>query len=240
MYQRRFSRPRRVFLLSLCFLMAGIQGQAHGAQPQADLGLSLAQGPIRLPGGEEVHLTWNLVKKPASPEKKGKAKVSPCQAEGPGLPLAPSPQAPSEEEPTLSPLGLPVSHEAVITSPYGPRPDPFGSGREEVHLGIDFAQDLGASLFAADGGTVTRARVFDSYGNCVDILHPNGLVTRYAHCDRLLVQEGQEVHRGQLIATMGATGAVTGPHLHFEVIQDGAQVDGMAFLPPRPWGGRAA
>lgn len=77
---------------------------------------------------------------------------------------------------------------------------------------------------------VTRAEVFSSYGNCIDITHPSGLVTRYAHLQSISVVVGQPVGQGQVIGAQGMTGAATGPHLHFETRVNGKAVDPDAFI----------
>ena len=74
---------------------------------------------------------------------------------------------------------------------------------------------------AADGGSVTKACYSGSYGNIIIINHGNGLVTRYAHCSKLLVNKGEKVYKGQHIAKVGNTGNSTGPHLHLEVLKNG-------------------
>lgn len=114
----------------------------------------------------------------------------------------------------------------VLSSGYGWR-----WGR--MHKGIDIAGDIGTPIVAADAGVVTYASWNDGgYGYLVEVTHPNGTVTLYAHNNRILVQEGQRVAQGQQISEMGSTGFSTGPHLHFE-IHTSAQgaVNPMAFLP---------
>jgi murein DD-endopeptidase MepM/ murein hydrolase activator NlpD len=94
----------------------------------------------------------------------------------------------------------------------------FGRG----HTGLDIAGPSGTTIIAAADGTVVSASYQGGYGNFVVINHGNGLVTRYAHCSSLLVRAGQYVSRGEAIAKRGSTGHSTGPHLHFEVLQNGA------------------
>ncbi|PKM78712.1 MAG: hypothetical protein CVU90_00035 [Firmicutes bacterium HGW-Firmicutes-15] len=101
---------------------------------------------------------------------------------------------------------------------YGLITQPFGGG----HTGIDIGGSSGTTITAAADGTVSSASYQGGYGNFVVINHGNGLVTRYAHCSNLLVNAGQHVTRGEAIATRGSTGHSTGPHLHFEVLQNGA------------------
>lgn len=98
------------------------------------------------------------------------------------------------------------------------------------HKGVDWATPVGTSIFASCGGTVTQAGWFSSYGNCVTIRHPDGNQTRYAHLSRVLVSVGETVEQGEQIALSGNTGRSTGPHLHFEIIVNGSQVDPLTML----------
>lgn len=116
-----------------------------------------------------------------------------------------------------------------ITSNFGYRSHPiFGRGR--FHAGTDFGAPTGAPIFAADSGTVIVAEWYGGYGNAVIIDHGNGLTTLYGHCSQLYVTVGQGVQRGQTIAAIGSTGLSTGPHLHFEVRQQGEPVEPLAYL----------
>jgi len=118
---------------------------------------------------------------------------------------------------------------ARMGSPYGNRADPF-SGRGSFHPGIDMVAPAGASIVATAGGRVILSGPHGGYGNAVDIRHGDGVVTRYAHASKILVRTGDIVMPGQKIAEVGSTGRSTGPHLHFEVIVDGAQVDPKPYL----------
>ena len=113
---------------------------------------------------------------------------------------------------------------ARMTDSFGWRFHPL-TGQLDFHYGLDLAADEGAAICAALGGTVRFAGQGDSYGSYVILDHRNGFTTLYAHCSRLLVQEGETVRRGQKIALVGSTGAATGPHLHFEMIQGGIRLD---------------
>ncbi|WP_299415026.1 peptidoglycan DD-metalloendopeptidase family protein [Acaryochloris sp. IP29b_bin.148] len=116
-----------------------------------------------------------------------------------------------------------------ITSNFGYRTHPiFGRGR--FHAGTDFGAPSGAPIFAADSGSVIVAEWYGGYGNAVIIDHGNGLTTLYGHCSELYVTVGQGVQRGQTIAAVGSTGLSTGPHLHFEVRQQGNPVEPLAYL----------
>ncbi|MGI0487524.1 peptidoglycan DD-metalloendopeptidase family protein [Pantanalinema rosaneae CENA516] len=114
----------------------------------------------------------------------------------------------------------------VLTSGYGWR-----WGR--MHKGIDIAANVGTPIVAAASGVVTFAGWNSGgYGYLVEITHPDGSLTLYAHNNRILVQQGQQVEQGQQISEMGSTGYSTGPHLHFEVHPAGkGAVNPMAFLP---------
>ena len=101
----------------------------------------------------------------------------------------------------------------------------FGENSGKMHNGVDFAAEEGTPILAADGGTVVTADWVSAYGNCVEIDHGDGVVTRYAHCSKLLVSEGDSVSQGQTIAEVGSTGVSTGPHCHFEMIVNGEAVD---------------
>ncbi len=116
--------------------------------------------------------------------------------------------------------------QGVFTSGYGWR-----WGR--MHRGIDVAGPVGTPIVAAAPGTVTYSRWNSGgYGNLVEITHPDGSLTLYAHNHRNLVSEGEEVVQGQQIAEMGSTGFSTGPHVHFEIHRPGqGPTDPMAFLP---------
>ena len=120
--------------------------------------------------------------------------------------------------------------EGEITSPFGWRVHPI-FGTQRLHTGIDIGADYGDATRAADGGVVIHADWMGGYGNAVIIDHGNGISTLYAHNSQLLVSEGQTVAKGQTVARVGSTGYSTGPHLHFEVRQNGTPVNPLNFLP---------
>lgn len=117
-----------------------------------------------------------------------------------------------------------------ITSPFGWRTHPI-FGTQRLHTGIDIGADYGDTVRAADGGVVIHSDWMGGYGNAVIIDHGNGISTLYAHNSQLLVSEGQAVGKGQAISRVGSTGYSTGPHLHFEVRQNGSPVNPLNFLP---------
>lgn len=107
---------------------------------------------------------------------------------------------------------------------------PYGSRWGRMHRGIDIAAPTGTAINSADGGTVTWSGYKNSMGNMIEINHGNGLVTRYAHCSKLLVSKGEKVYKGQLIAKVGNTGNSTGPHLHLEVLKNGVHQNPSKFV----------
>jgi murein DD-endopeptidase MepM/ murein hydrolase activator NlpD len=119
--------------------------------------------------------------------------------------------------------------DAHIGSTYGNRVDPF-KRRVRFHSGIDFVANKGTPIRATAGGRVSFAGKKPGYGNLVEIDHGNGLVTRYAHASRLVVRKGDQVTPRQHVADVGSTGRSTGPHLHFELLENGAHVDPAAYL----------
>lgn len=114
-------------------------------------------------------------------------------------------------------------------SPFGTRMHPIFK-RPILHAGQDFPVAHGTPIRAADGGRVIEAGWRGGYGKVVIIDHGGGIATLYAHCSTLHVKAGQTVNKGQVIAAVGSTGYSTGPHLHFEVRQNGTPVDPKAWL----------
>lgn len=116
-----------------------------------------------------------------------------------------------------------------MTSRYGYRTDPF-TGRTAFHAGIDFAGPEGTDVFAVAPGIVTFAGIKSGYGNVVIINHGDGMSTLYAHARNLVVKVGDLVTKDQLVAYMGSTGRSSGPHLHYEVMRNGTQVDPATYI----------
>lgn len=111
-----------------------------------------------------------------------------------------------------------------ITSGFGYRRNPFGSGRE-FHTGIDIANSYNTEIKAAGSGVVTFAGYNGGYGRVIMISHGYGYQSIYGHNNKILVKVGQKVEKGQVIALMGSTGRSTGPHLHFEIRYYGKAVN---------------
>lgn len=100
------------------------------------------------------------------------------------------------------------------------------------HEGIDVTAPMNAEIEAPAAGVVTQVSWVEGYGNMLTIDHGYGLVTRYAHCSKILVARGARVKRGQKVAQVGSTGLSTGPHLHYEVWVNGRPVNPMKYVLP--------
>ena len=120
----------------------------------------------------------------------------------------------------------------TVSSEFGYRSDPFGSGDAELHSGIDIAVSTGTEVHAFCGGTVTACEYSEIGGNYIKIEHDNGFYSYYGHLSEILVKSGETVSTGQKIALSGSTGKVTGPHLHFQLIYNGRAVDPSSFIFP--------
>ena len=116
-----------------------------------------------------------------------------------------------------------------LSSKFGWRKHPI-LGHRQHHDGMDIAATKGTRIDAVRSGKVVFSGEQRGYGNIVVLDHGNGLTSRYAHCDELKVEVGDRVRAGQGIATVGSTGRSTGPHLHFEIRQDGEALDPQEYF----------
>jgi murein DD-endopeptidase MepM/ murein hydrolase activator NlpD len=128
-----------------------------------------------------------------------------------------------------SPWGRLVEGSARLTSEFGHRTDPF-TGRPDYHRGIDLAADFGARVRPYAPGVVTFSGWQPGYGKLVIVRHDDGLETAYGHNASNLVRRGDSVDADTVIALVGSTGRSTGPHLHFEVRENGEPVDPVPYL----------
>ncbi|MBQ0084568.1 MAG: peptidoglycan DD-metalloendopeptidase family protein [Clostridiales bacterium] len=125
-------------------------------------------------------------------------------------------------------LFLPV--EGKLVSGFGVRSDPF-TKEAAMHTGLDISAPMGTEIMAAADGKVVKASdTNNGYGNCVIIEHYDGYRTLYGHCSELLVEVGDYVSAGEVIALVGSTGRSTGPHLHFSIIIDGVFTDPSVYF----------
>jgi murein DD-endopeptidase MepM/ murein hydrolase activator NlpD len=118
-----------------------------------------------------------------------------------------------------------------ISSYFGKRTDPF-TGRICRHEGVDFSARRGSKVYATADGVVTHSKYDRGYGYTIEIDHGNGIITKYAHNDKLLVRKGQKVRRGDVIAYLGNSGRSTAPHLHYEVRINGVAQNPLKFILP--------
>lgn len=126
------------------------------------------------------------------------------------------------ERPKTAPTG--TFHNPMLVGSYVVTSRP-GWRWGRTHQGVDMAAPVGTDVFASDGGTIIRAGWFAGYGNCIEIEHANGWMTRYGHLSYIGVKLGQKVYQGQYIGDVGNTGHSTGPHLHFETRLNGGFVN---------------
>ncbi|TAD77145.1 MAG: peptidase M23 [Oscillatoriales cyanobacterium] len=145
----------------------------------------------------------------------------------PGVPGQPDSNEPKILKLPGGILATPVN--AIVTSGFGWRVHPIlGYGRQ--HNGLDFGASYGTTIRAAHAGTVVVAGSFGGYGNSVVLDRGDGLSTLYGHASEVYVRVGQTVQKGEAIAAVGSTGLSTGPHLHFEVRENGNPVDPLPYL----------
>jgi len=126
------------------------------------------------------------------------------------------------------PTGRPIEG-GWISSLFGWRTDPI-TGRKELHEGMDFAARYGTRIRSVAAGIVTWSGRRSGYGYMVEIDHGNGYITRYAHNRENLVNVGEKVQKGTVIASLGSSGRSTGSHVHFEVLKDGKFVNPVKFI----------
>lgn len=133
-----------------------------------------------------------------------------------------------EETLNSAPIGKPS--DGNITSGFGYRRNPFTGRNSEFHSGIDFKGQVGDSVKTTGSGIVTFAGYKGGYGRCVIIEHEKNLQTLYGHLQQINVKAGDHVNSGQLIGLMGSSGRSTGPHLHYEIINNGKRIDPKKYV----------
>jgi murein DD-endopeptidase MepM/ murein hydrolase activator NlpD len=190
--------------------------------------------PARAAEQQPINLT------PTSAGQRPVVATAPLGAEGydplsnPSLGRMVSPELPPLSNPdTYLPNGKQQSANGFIWPSKGVMTSGYGWRWGRMHKGIDIAGPIGTPIVAASDGVVTYAQWNDGgYGYLVEITHPDGTETVYAHNSRILVQKGQRVAQGEQISEMGSTGFSTGPHLHFEIHPAGqGAINPMALLP---------
>ena len=220
-------------------------GEPPQAIPQPDPSQPLAQGPIqqRVVLSDQAETSQPSV--PAEEETPAEPEPEPDPEPEPASETETEPEPEPETEPEPEPDPNPVSKredfqyqltdeeedslrwDGSFIWPLDGGYINFGFGEYYGHTGTDIMANAGTEIYAAADGIVSYASGYSiwPYGKQVDIQHGDGMVTRYTHCSQVLVQPGETVTRGQLIALVGRTGNATGNHCHFEVRQDGVPVD---------------
>lgn len=135
---------------------------------------------------------------------------------------------------------VPPIEDGKVTSRFGPRDDPWASGKKVLHRGLDIAAPLGTVVRAPAAGIVSAVSPdTGAYGNLLEITHADQIVTRYTQLHTIEVDIGDRVRPGETVATVGSSGRSTGPHLHIELFVEGQQVDPETriALPTKEWGG---
>ena len=135
---------------------------------------------------------------------------------------------PAENPPPATPEEV---HDALLLPIHGTVNSGFGPRNGSFHDGVDIGAPEGTPIVAVEHGEVVYSDQLRGYGNIVILRHAGGMVSVYAHNQTNLVREGQQVARGEMIARVGSTGRVTGPHLHFEIRKNNAAQDPLLFLP---------
>lgn len=130
------------------------------------------------------------------------------------------------------PIGIPIEEDFRLTSGFGLRNDPF-TGHLAMHEGIDFSAEVGTPVVASAKGQVVRSEWDATYGNVIEIKHAENFLTRYAHLNKRLVSNNTAVQNGTPIGQVGNTGRSTGPHLHYEIFQNGRAVNPLTVLPAK-------
>ena len=128
------------------------------------------------------------------------------------------------------PIGVPVQSDFRLTSGFGLRNDPF-TGALAMHEGIDFSAEVGTPVVAAGPGLVVRSEWDHTFGHVIEIKHAENFLTRYAHLSKRLVTENTNVENQTPIGAVGSTGRSTGPHLHYEIFQNGKVLNPLKVLP---------
>lgn len=129
---------------------------------------------------------------------------------------------------TFSPI-FPFANTVEVSSGFGWRQHPL-TGRWGEHPGLDLPASVGTPIYATESGSVIQAAWVKGFGNFVHIAHAQGYTSKYGHVSEILVQLGQYVQQGQVIARVGSTGSSTGPHLHFEITYFEKSLNPLALL----------
>lgn len=183
---------------------------------------------ILLSSPEEYTIRFNELKSRTEKLFQRSAKVN--TAIGTRMSITPDDAFLLESLPTLPPIK--DMNTELMVSGFGVRINPFHKGRYS-HQGLDLAAPRGTLVYATAPGRVSkinRSSLQAGYGNYVEVDHGNGFITRYAHMDDIIVKQGQQVSKDEHIGFVGSTGGSIVPHVHYEIIQHGENVDPMIYM----------
>ncbi len=199
---------------------AGVGAPAgHEAGPTADVAVPTAEAPARAPGAVENGRNSRRFAAEAVRAYTGTSGTDGASSSVSAVPAESAGPSPDRLE---SSWPLPVA--APLSSKFGWRRDPLGGGTH-FHAGVDLKTAYGRPVPAVEPGRVVFAGEQGGYGLTVVVDHGGGVQTRYAHLSQLGVRTGEELAGGQVLGRVGTSGRSTGPHLHFEVVQDGVRID---------------
>lgn len=196
------------------------------------LGLCLLQAPLAARPAPPPPLPWPSVAAMEREVAAVRELTWPVPSRPPGTSGGRSTPA-RDLRPTRDAVAVASRSRPVLTWPLGgPITSRFGPRWGRMHGGIDIGAPVGTPVGAAAAGVVRRVAWIGGYGYTVEISHGGGVTTFYAHLSRALVRPDQEVEKGEPVGSVGTTGRVTGPHLHFELRIDGEPVDPLPYLSP--------
>ena len=184
-------------------------GRAYDINHETLARLNRIRDPSQLRAGQRIFIP-------------GAARQLPVDIITPAEPPTEPPGLREPAEPEVERFLWPVS--GTINSGFGPRGATF-------HDGVDISAPEGTPIRAIEKGEVIYSDQLKGYGNMVIVRHADGIVSVYAHNQANLVREGQRVSRGEVVATVGSTGRVTGPHLHFEIRKNNTAQDPSRYFP---------
>ncbi len=212
-------------------MLSDDQSGGYGAEAMSDttdveLGRALSQsGGFGLATVLQSAIRQQVTPSNADAGASAEVAGAPAAAAPPATPIATPPVSSLPALPAPSDNAAPGSApKGPVTSPFGLRRDPF-TGETRFHAGVDIGLPYGTDVRAAAGGHVVFAGVRGGYGNMVIVEQASGQQMRYAHLSAQAVRAGDAVEAGQVIGQVGDSGRATGPHLHFEVVENGHAVD---------------
>ncbi len=174
----------------------------------------------------------NVNNQKAAPDKAAVQQVA-LKAPAPAPAAAPAPAPAPAAAPAPAPAAAPAPAPEYVKPADGSLSSGYGSRSGSSHKGVDVANSIGTPIHSVASGKVISAGPATGFGQWVRVQHDNGAITVYGHINTIDVDNGQRVEAGEQIATLGNKGKSTGPHLHFEVIENGSKINPMPWLTER-------